>query len=264
MKLIDELRNRLTPKTPADRERVKKIAVYTVLCLSCLVCIWLIFAPSGDDEAVAGKANTELPDGTTDGIPDSKIAAYQQAAQNKEKETGRPSSKAYRQRLIRLPLSQQPICRTLSSHRLTHTSRLRLHYKTFISRSRQARHSRLPSCRNVSQNWKCNRRCRTTTTNLPMRWSCLSAPISLPPNIWAMATVAITSLHSRRRKKRQTQCPARCTGQPQCRFIARIIFQPWVQHLGRSTKDIKQEHHFRSGRQRPNYRQRSARQTEAY
>lgn len=87
MKLIDKLRNRLTPKTPADRERVKKIAVYTVLCLSCLVCIWLIFAPSGDDEAVAGKANTELPDGTTDGILDSKIAAYQQDAQNKEKET---------------------------------------------------------------------------------------------------------------------------------------------------------------------------------
>lgn len=87
MKLIDELRNRLTPKTPADRERVKKIAVYTVLCLSCLVCIWLIFAPSGEDETVAGKANTELPDGTTNGMPDSKIAAYQQDAQNKEKET---------------------------------------------------------------------------------------------------------------------------------------------------------------------------------
>ena len=89
MKLIDELRNRLTPKTPADRERVKKIAVYTVLCLSCLVCIWLIFAPSGDDEKVAGKANTELPDGTTNGMPDSKIAAYEQDAQNKEKETRR-------------------------------------------------------------------------------------------------------------------------------------------------------------------------------
>lgn len=87
MKLIDELRNRLTPKTPADRERVKKIAVYTVLCLSCLVCIWLIFAPSGEDETVAGKANTELPDGTTNGMPDSKIAAYQQDAQNKEKAT---------------------------------------------------------------------------------------------------------------------------------------------------------------------------------
>lgn len=89
MKLIDELRNRLTPKTPADRERVKKIAVYTVLCLSCLVCIWLIFAPSGEDETVAGKANTELPDGTTNGMPDSKIAAYQQDAQNKEKATRR-------------------------------------------------------------------------------------------------------------------------------------------------------------------------------
>lgn len=89
MKLIDDLRNRLTPKTPADRERVKKIAVYTVLCLSCLVCIWLIFAPSGDDETVAGKANTELPDGTTNGMPDSKIAAYEQDAQNKEKETRR-------------------------------------------------------------------------------------------------------------------------------------------------------------------------------
>ena len=86
MKLIDDLRNRLTPKTPADRERVKKIAVYTVLCLSCLVCIWLIFAPSGDVETVAGKANTELPDGTTNGMPDSKIAAYEQDAQNKEKE----------------------------------------------------------------------------------------------------------------------------------------------------------------------------------
>ena len=89
MKLIDDLRNRLTPKTPSDRERVKKIAVYTVLCLSCLVCIWLIFAPSGDDETVVGKANTELPDGTTNGMPDSKIAAYEQDAQNKEKETRR-------------------------------------------------------------------------------------------------------------------------------------------------------------------------------
>lgn len=87
MKLIDDIRNRLTPKTPADRERVKAIAVYTVLYLSCLVCIWLIFAPSGDDEAVAGKANTELPDGTTDGMLDSKIAVYQQDAQNKEKAT---------------------------------------------------------------------------------------------------------------------------------------------------------------------------------
>ncbi len=78
--MLDELRTRLTPKTPAERERLKRIAVYTVLCLSCLVCIWLIFAPSGDDDAVKGKANTELPDGTTEGMPDTKIKAYEQAA----------------------------------------------------------------------------------------------------------------------------------------------------------------------------------------
>ena len=80
MKMLDDLRARLTPKTPAERERLKRIAVYTVLCLSCLVCIWLIFAPSGDDDAVKGKANTELPDGTTEGMPDTKIKAYEQAA----------------------------------------------------------------------------------------------------------------------------------------------------------------------------------------
>lgn len=77
--MLDDLCAKLTPKTPAERERLKKIAVYTVLCLSCLVCIWLIFAPSGDDDTVKGKANTELPDGTTDGMPDTKIKAYEQA-----------------------------------------------------------------------------------------------------------------------------------------------------------------------------------------
>lgn len=85
MKMLDELRARLTPKTPAERERLKRIAVYTVLCLSCLVCIWLIFAPGGDDETAKGKANTELPDGTTDGMPETKIEAYQQDEDAKER-----------------------------------------------------------------------------------------------------------------------------------------------------------------------------------
>lgn len=85
MKMLDELRARLSPKTPAERERLKRIAVYTVLCLSCLVCIWLIFAPSGDDETTKGKANTELPDGTTDGMPDTKIQAYQQEEDARER-----------------------------------------------------------------------------------------------------------------------------------------------------------------------------------
>lgn len=85
MKLIDDLKARLTPKTPAERERLKKIGVYTVLCLSCLVCIWLIFAPSGEDEAKAGKANMELPDQTSEGLPESKIKAYEQADANADK-----------------------------------------------------------------------------------------------------------------------------------------------------------------------------------
>lgn len=67
MKFLDDLKAKLTPKTPAERERLKRLAVYTLLTLSCLVCLWLIFAPSGEKETVKGKANTELPDGTTDG-----------------------------------------------------------------------------------------------------------------------------------------------------------------------------------------------------
>lgn len=85
MKLLDDLKATLTPKTPAERERLKRLAVYTLLTLSCLVCLWLIFAPSGEEDAVKGKANTELPDGTTDGMPETKLAAYEQEAMKKEK-----------------------------------------------------------------------------------------------------------------------------------------------------------------------------------
>ena len=85
MKFLDDLKARLTPKTPAERERLKRLAVYTLLTLSCLVCLWLIFAPSGEEETVKGKANTELPDGTTEGMPETKLAAYEQEAMKKEK-----------------------------------------------------------------------------------------------------------------------------------------------------------------------------------
>lgn len=85
MKLLDDLKAKFAPKTPAERERLKRIAVYTLQTLSCLVCLWLIFAPSGEEETVKGKANTELPDGTTEGMPESKIAAYEQEAMKKEK-----------------------------------------------------------------------------------------------------------------------------------------------------------------------------------
>ena len=83
MKLLHDLKAKLMPKTSAERERLKRLAVYTLLTLSCLVCLWLIFAPSGDDQTVKGKANTDLPDGTTDGMPETKLAAYEQEAMKK-------------------------------------------------------------------------------------------------------------------------------------------------------------------------------------
>lgn len=84
MKMLDNLKARFAPKTPAERERLKRIAVYTLLILSCLVCFWIIFAPSGDDDAVKGKANMELPDQTSAGMPDTKLKAYEQEAAQKD------------------------------------------------------------------------------------------------------------------------------------------------------------------------------------
>lgn len=85
MKLLDDLKAKFAPKTPAEKERLKRIAVYTLLILSCLVCFWIIFAPSGDDDAVKGKANMELPDQTSAGMPDTKLKAYEQEAAQKDK-----------------------------------------------------------------------------------------------------------------------------------------------------------------------------------
>lgn len=85
MKLLDDLKARFAPKTPAERERLKRLTVYTLLILSCLVCFWIIFAPSGDDDTVKGKANMELPDQTSAGMPDTKLKAYEQEAAQKDK-----------------------------------------------------------------------------------------------------------------------------------------------------------------------------------
>lgn len=85
MKLLDDLKAKFAPKTPAEKERLKRITVYTLLILSCLVCFWIIFAPSGDDDAVKGKANMELPDQTSAGMPDTKLKAYEQEAAQKDK-----------------------------------------------------------------------------------------------------------------------------------------------------------------------------------
>ena len=85
MKFLDDLKTKFTPKTVAERERLKRLTVYTLLILSFLVCLWIIFAPSGDDEVAKGKANMELPDQTSAGMPDTKLKAYEQEAAQKDK-----------------------------------------------------------------------------------------------------------------------------------------------------------------------------------
>ncbi len=85
MKFLDDLKAKLMPKTPAERERLKRLAVYTLLTLSCLVCLWLIFAPSDEEETIKGKANMELPEQTSEGLPETKMDAYEQEKLRKEK-----------------------------------------------------------------------------------------------------------------------------------------------------------------------------------
>lgn len=76
MKILDKLKDRIMPKTEAERQKVKKLVVFTLLSLSCLVCLWLIFLPDGDKDTGHGKANMELPDGSSEGISDTKREAY--------------------------------------------------------------------------------------------------------------------------------------------------------------------------------------------
>ena len=85
MKFLDDLKAKFTPKTVAERERLKRLTVYTLLILSFLVCLWIIFAPSSEDETAKGKANMELPDQTSAGMPDTKLKAYEQEQAQKEK-----------------------------------------------------------------------------------------------------------------------------------------------------------------------------------
>ena len=87
MKWLDDLKARLKPKNTAEREKMKKyLMVFPLMFISCITCIWLIFAPGGDGEKTNGGANTELPDGSTEGIEGNKIAAYEAQAHLEETE----------------------------------------------------------------------------------------------------------------------------------------------------------------------------------
>lgn len=108
MKMLDNLKARFAPKTPAEKERLKRITVYTLLILSCLVCFWIIFAPGGDDDAVKGKANMELPDQTSAGMPDTKLKAYEQEEMQKEKARNDSSINALSTRLDTVTVQVEP------------------------------------------------------------------------------------------------------------------------------------------------------------
>lgn len=106
--MLDNLKARFAPKTPAEKERLKRITVYTLLILSCLVCFWIIFAPGGDDDAVKGKANMELPDQTSAGMPDTKLKAYEQEEMQKEKARNDSSINALSTRLDTVTVQVEP------------------------------------------------------------------------------------------------------------------------------------------------------------
>ena len=87
MKWLDDLKARLKPKNTAEREKMKKyLVVFPLMFISCIASIWLIFAPGEDDGKTNGGANTELPDGSTEGIEGNKIAAYEAQAHLEETE----------------------------------------------------------------------------------------------------------------------------------------------------------------------------------
>ncbi len=87
MKWLDDLKARLKPKNTAEREKMKKyLVVFPLMFISCIASIWLIFASGEDDGKTNGGANTELPDGSTEGIEGNKIAAYEAQAHLEETE----------------------------------------------------------------------------------------------------------------------------------------------------------------------------------
>lgn len=62
------------------KEQIKKYLVYSVMCIACVVCLWLIFKPSKECQGTRHHnvgLNTELPSPREAGIEADKIAAYE-------------------------------------------------------------------------------------------------------------------------------------------------------------------------------------------
>ena len=87
MEIIDKFKS----MPPTEKEKFKKYGiVFPLMIISCIGCLWLIFAPSGKDKAVQGAANTELPEGSNEEINGNKIEVYQ--AQQIEDEKAKQSA----------------------------------------------------------------------------------------------------------------------------------------------------------------------------
>lgn len=87
MNWLDNLKKRFKPKNAAEKEKMKKyVIVFPLMFISCIACIWLIFSSGSGDGQNNGGANTELPDGSNDGIQGNKIAAYEAQAHLEERE----------------------------------------------------------------------------------------------------------------------------------------------------------------------------------
>ena len=83
----DPVRKETKPLTPEEVRRRRKMLVYPLFFLVFTGAMWLIFAPSGNGEALQEGFNVDVPMPQDKGLPADKRAAYEQNAfERKQKE----------------------------------------------------------------------------------------------------------------------------------------------------------------------------------
>lgn len=83
----DPVRKETKPLTPEEVRRRRKMLVYPLFFLVFIGAMWLIFAPSGNGEALQEGFNVDVPMPQDKGLPADKRAAYEQNAfERKQKE----------------------------------------------------------------------------------------------------------------------------------------------------------------------------------
>ena len=218
-----------------------------MLCLSCLVCIWLIFAPSGDDDAVKGKANTELPGGTTEGMPDTKIKAYEQEADAEQRasqqdnlvhlseslDTIRQSADTVPDEIQTSAEAYQAAQTSLQEFYIPETSEADLQVAELQERiaELEMQQSQPDYGKSAPDEMELLERSYQLAAQYMGKGNANGGNYPPPGSVGG---------------KRETQCSTSGTGQPQCRFLAvRYIFKV-LQHLGGRQAYNRKEHHSRS------------------